>query len=104
VAPAGSGAIGAACEAPETATKTKPATAIAKAVRTIDFLLRRISQPTPLYVKLHDSSTSSDNLLYLNKQSEFQPRPNGAFVLQQPILIRSDSAMSAASNHAQAWA
>lgn len=36
--PAGSGAIGAACEIPATATKTKPAIAIAEKVRIIVFL------------------------------------------------------------------
>jgi hypothetical protein len=35
VTPAGSGAIGAACEVPETAAKTNAATAIAKTVRII---------------------------------------------------------------------
>jgi hypothetical protein len=35
VTPVGSGAIGAACEVPETAAKIKPATAIAKIVRVI---------------------------------------------------------------------
>jgi hypothetical protein len=36
--PAGSGAIGAACEIPETATKIEPAIAIAEKVRIIGFL------------------------------------------------------------------
>jgi hypothetical protein len=39
--PAGSGAIGAACEVPETAAKITPATAIAKIVRVISVLLER---------------------------------------------------------------
>jgi hypothetical protein len=36
--PAGSGAIGAACENPATATKTEPAIAIAEKIRIIVFL------------------------------------------------------------------
>jgi hypothetical protein len=40
--PADSGAIGAACEVPETAAKSTPATAIAKIVRVISVLLGRI--------------------------------------------------------------
>jgi hypothetical protein len=39
VTPDGSGAIGAACEVPETAAKSKPATAIANIVRSILVLL-----------------------------------------------------------------
>jgi hypothetical protein len=39
--PAGNGAIGAACEVPETAAKITPATAIAKIVRVISILLGR---------------------------------------------------------------
>jgi hypothetical protein len=39
--PAGSGAIGAACEVPETAAKITPATAIAKIVLVISVLLGR---------------------------------------------------------------
>jgi hypothetical protein len=55
--PDGSGAIGAACEVPETAAKTKAATAIAKTVLIIVILLRR--EParfhnTPTRWRFHD--------------------------------------------------
>jgi hypothetical protein len=45
--PAGSGAIGAACEVPETATKTSAATAIAKKVRIIVVLLEARTSAIP---------------------------------------------------------
>jgi hypothetical protein len=49
--PAGSGAIGAACEVTVTAAKTNPATAIAKIVRIIAFLLGENRSPPRHHAK-----------------------------------------------------